>query len=133
MTSFNCDLVKPENSILVGAVNELNLTKDSKLDDNTQAALDVVLSRINRALDGAYYYKIGSIIQVKRQVVAGNSYKFEFTMGETTCKKGEQFATSLNECSLTSNVKPLRCSASVLDKAWSRVRYSNVKFNCKNE
>lgn len=132
LTSFNCNQVKPEGSLLVGAVNDLNVSSEMKLDDNSQAALDVVLARINRALDSVYYHKVNSISQAKRQVVAGNSYRFEFTMGETTCKKSETI-TNLSECKLSGASKPLRCNASILDKAWARVRYSNVKFNCKNE
>jgi len=126
LTKFDCNTAKPEGSLLVGASSDINL------DDNSQAALDAVIARINRALGGDYYHKIKNMLQSKRQIVAGNNYKFEFTIAETNCKKSDKLA-SLNDCVVSASAKPLKCSASVLDKAWTRVRYSNVRFNCKNE
>ena len=121
--------MKPEGSMLVGAVSEVTI------DDNSQAALDAVVARINRALgSNTYpnYHKIKKMIQVKRQIVAGNNYKFDFLMAETDCKKSDQ-SVDLSECSIINQAPSFKCSASVLDKAWSRIRYSNIKFNCKNE
>ena len=121
--------MKPEGSMLTGAVSEITI------DDNSQAALDAVVARINRALDTSTYpnyHKIKKMIQVKRQIVAGNNYKFDFVLAETDCKKNDQ-SVDLSECGIKDQSTPFKCSASVLDKAWSRIRYSNIKFNCKNE
>lgn len=129
LTKFECNVVKPEGSMMLGAVSEINI------DDNSQAALDAVVARINRALDKdtyPYFHKVKKMLNAKRQIVAGNNYKFEFYLAETDCKRNDE-SVDLDDCSIKDQSKPFKCSASVLDKAWSRSRYTNMKFNCKSE
>lgn len=132
LTSWKCQTEKKHmlgnfahknghKSVLLGEVKEVDM------DEKSQKALDNVMNLINNQLDSEFSHKVKSVIKVKKQMVAGIKYDFEFEAAKTLCKKTSQ---DLESCKFDTAAKSLRCTGSVVDKMWMRNRYSNAVFNC---
>lgn len=139
LTRYNCELKKAENKPLGEFVNReegdhkkgvlVGQVRKVEIDANSQSALDIIMHRINLASNSMFLHKINAVTEVKKQMVAGMKYIFEFKISKTSCDKRQ---SAVDECPIQENSQPLKCVGSLVDRVWMRDRYSHITFDCKN-
>lgn len=140
LTSFNCETNTEENQLMGLYANPENANKGiqvgevkkTEIDESSQAALDRIVTELNAQINSNYVHKLTEVISVKKQMVAGFSYSFEFSVGKTTCEKTPENLKSTESCEIQADTKPMTCTGSVWDRVWMPERYQNIDFTCQN-
>lgn len=124
LNDYTCRKISENNKAIL-----LGQEKEVEMNSNAQAALDHIMEKFNAETNSIFLHKVKAVTKVKKQLVGGNLYSFEFQVGATSCDKQ---STELENCAVAADANLLICDATVLDRVWMNNRYLKPTFNCKN-
>lgn len=140
LTSFMCNENNEENQLMGLYANSENgnkgiqvgTVKKTEIDESSQAALDKIVTDLNAQINSNFVHKLTEVASVKKQMVSGFSYKFEFSVSKTSCKKTPENLKSSERCEIQADTKPMTCTGSIWDRVWVPERYENIEFDCQD-